>query len=541
MASIPGNVTERIYDPNCKYTPKNKFDYFEEGSTKLTPSQKATKVWGQQNAFIYTKRPEETDQEKLGREALLKKIQPGQDGRSRIHNTTDWPYVFLAQLTMKFGQHEYGGSGAMVGPQHLLTCGHNVYNPTKNEWAQEINVYPALNGKSAPFGEAKVTKVYTFTDWTQNGDPKYDIALLILSEPIGKYTGWGSMLCPDDATLSQNEVNIYGYPGDKGNKCFEELWGMKHKITHISPEDLEYGIDTFGGQSGSAIWMNQHGIPMIVGVHAYGPYGGRTLNSGVRISNDKFLQFHRIIKETYKLVPTAPIQFPSQRVPASTLVFGAADWNQFVGQVGSEPPLPPNIDQILLAPDPSDPTKKVLETHVLVLIPSMINDTPFTLTLFEEMNRTRKGGSKGSPYNQFAYFRYRDSRDRAKIVYSITHLKESYWVLFAMEVDKSTINQNFSVQDAILQRKGYAFAEFFEAAVTSSTYHMKFGKKLWESTGTRCREADGQIWLHGNDEYYYTCSDSILPWAKIPGVAGMRRFGKPTPFPPVHLPLYGDA
>ena len=111
----------------------------------------------------------------------------------------------------------------MVGPHHLLTCGHNVYDTKVKAWADEITVYPALNEAQAPFGFAKAIKAYTFSNWTERGERQYDIALLILDKSIGKETGWGGLLSEEDQELSKEEVNIYGYPGDKG---FKQMWGM---------------------------------------------------------------------------------------------------------------------------------------------------------------------------------------------------------------------------------------------------------------------------------------------------------------------------
>ena len=67
------------------------------------------------------------------------------------------------------------------------------------------------------------------------------------------------------------------------------------------------------------------------------------------------------------------------------VAFGKEAWAKYFGDVGIEPPLPTDIVKILKAPCPYWPTKKVIETHLLVLIPETINRRPLTLTSLGEL------------------------------------------------------------------------------------------------------------------------------------------------------------
>lgn len=282
-------IIEKVYYHNYTYD-TGIFNYYRNESTLSTQAQRPQKQWNQ-NSLVYDK-----NSKSFRQETILKKIVPGQDGRECIANTTAWPYSIHAQLSMRFNGKDHGGSGVMVGPYHLLTCGHCVYDFDKMFWAEEIDVYPALNGKMAPFGKAQVTKAYVFKRWVNQGDQQFDIALLLLDQPIGDYVGWGGLLSTTDTELEQEKVNITGYPGDKG---FKYMWSMSHKLKTVKPERFEYEIDTCGGQSGSAIWMNKWGTPMIVGVHSL---GSDSINSGVRLSAKKFTVILRIIPHTYTLI-----------------------------------------------------------------------------------------------------------------------------------------------------------------------------------------------------------------------------------------------
>ena len=62
------------------------------------------------------------------------------------------------------------------------------------------------------------------------------------------------------------------------------------------------------------------------------------------------------------------------------------------GDIGDEPPLPPNIYEILASPCPFDPEKTVRETHMLVLVPARVNGVPLTLNHMDELVQAPRGG-----------------------------------------------------------------------------------------------------------------------------------------------------
>ena len=288
-------IAEKVYDDTVTYS-AGVFKHFnkKEDATLSTAPQVSQKPYGQR-ALVYTEEPQERKQENFQQERVLQKVIPHQDGRMRISDTTKWPYTIFTQLSMVFDGRVYGGTGSLVGPHHVLTCGHNVYGEGK--WADKILVYPALNEKHAPFGEIKVVKVHTFNGWVNSGDKRFDMALLILNKSIGEHTGWGGLLSSlDDTKLSQQKVSITGYPGDKG---LTQMWTMTHILKTINQEEFDYEIDTCGGQSGSGIWIDNWGMPMILGVHTL---GGDSINSGVRLSGKKFTDLlMKAISETYTI------------------------------------------------------------------------------------------------------------------------------------------------------------------------------------------------------------------------------------------------
>ena len=83
---------------------------------------------------------------------------------------------------------------------------------------------------------------------------------------------------------------------------------------------------------------------------------------------------------------------PKKVVTASSIAFGANKWKEYLGDVGVEPPLPSNIDEILNRPCPFWDDKIVGETHLLVLIPKAVGGKPFTLNLLDKLVQKPKKG-----------------------------------------------------------------------------------------------------------------------------------------------------
>jgi V8-like Glu-specific endopeptidase len=256
-----------------------KFKFKQEGNELLTEAHKPT-ASAAQSSQMYKGKPQN-----LSMENVLMRVVVEQDGRTQVTQTTEWPHRIHGQLTMLFGGSEYGGSGVLIGPHHVLTAGHNVYSHTEGGWPASVSVRFGLNEAVAPFGERKAVKVYTFKQWKNSQDKSYDMALLLLDHSLGHTLGWSGLLCLDDETVLKEKVTITGYPGDKG---FTKMMTMSHKIKTAKAEEFYYDIDTYGGQSGSGICINHRGNLHTLGVHAYGESGLFTGNSGVRLSAKKF-------------------------------------------------------------------------------------------------------------------------------------------------------------------------------------------------------------------------------------------------------------
>ncbi len=219
----------------------------------------------------------------------------GDDGRRRITNTDAYPWRVHASLlvTARDGTR-WIGTAFFIAPRVLATAGHNLFFhgsvAARQGWARSIQVMPGRNDDELPFGSAVSSNfgsVHGWTDLEAGPNPDYDYGVIILDEDdaLGSQTGWIGFGTYSDSTLRSVTGNLSGYPGDLGNG--REQWYMARKIDSVNSRRIFYDIDTFGGQSGSAVYRIKDGSRYAVGIHAYG-VGARPLNSATRINRPVF-------------------------------------------------------------------------------------------------------------------------------------------------------------------------------------------------------------------------------------------------------------
>ncbi|MGH9880490.1 MAG: trypsin-like serine peptidase [Pyrinomonadaceae bacterium] len=208
----------------------------------------------------------------------------GPDDRVKITTTSAYPWRVHASLLITAADGSgWIGTGWFIGPHTLMTAGHVVYIknsgvPGRDGWVRSIEVMPGRNGTSLPFGKVKSSNFRAVTGWTSSGDQNFDYGAIIIPTDLGNSTGWFGFGVYPDADLRAAIGNISGYPGDKPSGT---QWYDARRIDSVNTRKVYYDIDSFGGQSGSAVYRIIGGGRYAVAIHAY---GGATTNSGTRIN-----------------------------------------------------------------------------------------------------------------------------------------------------------------------------------------------------------------------------------------------------------------
>ncbi len=302
------------------------FGEFQETTGRLRPHPTFGYVWVKPTAptqEMYEIEPE---------------IIPPLDERKPVMDTTAVPFRWICHLDMDFGSYNARGTGTLISPRHVLTAGHNLIDNESGAVVQpsRITVTPAYNCASrsaAPFGSTTAAKWVAHPRWvaaqsTASGpttaDYQYDFGVITLNNVIGDQShailgnkplgfwgspqqGFGTRINPrTPASIKGLPVNISGYPGDfccldpvdPNLNCPSPKWaGAQFRafanITNPAPARaplfMLYNLDTFGGHSGSPVWLRWKDFRNLVAIHTgpgwvVDPAERRRSNRGVRIT-----------------------------------------------------------------------------------------------------------------------------------------------------------------------------------------------------------------------------------------------------------------
>jgi glutamyl endopeptidase len=218
----------------------------------------------------------------LGIESVI-----GTDSRTRVNTTTNYPYRANAFLKVTYNGGSGTCTGFFIGPRTLATAGHCVFDQALG-WATSIQVFPGRNGGSSPYGSAYACYLWSVDGWVNDDNTNYDYGAIILpsNKALGNTVGWyGYFYTTDGASLDEDQVRIYGYPGDK---TYATQWGMQGKIKRVYNRKLHHNLDTAGGQSGSAVYETRSNGPYANSIHTNGVYGTSPYNRSTRIVKGVF-------------------------------------------------------------------------------------------------------------------------------------------------------------------------------------------------------------------------------------------------------------
>ncbi len=256
--------------------------------------------------------------------------------------------LFLTFFNPTNNQNSFGTcSGVVVAPGFIITGGHCVKSKFDSSYVVECTVVPAYNLGSQPFGFTTTTNWYTFTQWTENGNLDYDIAIMSLSSPIGNTTGWIDLAYNSDTsfyTSPSNAFYSFGYPGydPLGNPVFEEGERMYYMNGYmdfwLSPNRVCHNNIGYSGQSGSGLFHqdtsnNRQVLGVLSGGNLFPPY----YTCHCRMDSSMLNYFNSIISPVSKIetehLTKQILVYPNPSNGIFNLDFGELPYNEIKLQV----------------------------------------------------------------------------------------------------------------------------------------------------------------------------------------------------------------
>lgn len=186
----------------------------------------------------------------------------GADSRTRIQDTATPPYCYVVHLRSRFRNGTaLTGTGFLVGLSTVVTAWHCVFQPGGVGLAVSAVVTPGKNGEQEPFGCAQAVKA--FGGGAQTGAERDDWAVLTLSRPLGKKTGYFN-LPAEPLRLARASVRCVGYPSPATCRIQETAQGLafesEGRVRAAKRLLMRGDWDATSGNSGGPVFVYEPGL-----------------------------------------------------------------------------------------------------------------------------------------------------------------------------------------------------------------------------------------------------------------------------------------
>jgi V8-like Glu-specific endopeptidase len=220
----------------------------------------------------------------LGDHTLLEAV-IGNDDRVKVApellQGNPWRQICALRIHSASGR-TYVGTAWYIAPGVVATAGHCVFLHDDGGWARSIDVIPAKSGTSEPFGRVRATRFAAVDGWTVQRSRDFDYGVIFLDDTTpGTRVGNFEVTALANSEFGGAMAKVSGYPADLERAEFQ--FYHERPLVDVTETRLVYDVDTFGGQSGSPIWVDTEELGLLaVGIHTT---GGLSSNSGTRITD----------------------------------------------------------------------------------------------------------------------------------------------------------------------------------------------------------------------------------------------------------------
>jgi glutamyl endopeptidase len=211
----------------------------------------------------------------------------GIDSRYTV-NPYSYPYTAVARIT--YAGDNAACSGWLSSADTLVTAGHCIWDKATKQRLVIDKVYPGYDGNrlTPPNGVCTVKKTYLYPEWLNDNNNAFDVGIIKLDCTRKDLQPLSYAYLPSGIDFKGITLTISGYPADKSRA--EAQWASQGKLLDYSTELLAYDNDTYGGMSGSPIWLDAGNgkPPLVIGIHTTGysdVNGAGTLNAGVHLTS----------------------------------------------------------------------------------------------------------------------------------------------------------------------------------------------------------------------------------------------------------------
>lgn len=181
----------------------------------------------------------------------------------------------IGLLEIRFGQDYYTCTGTVVGPKHVITAAHCLYEDGK--MPDEVVFYPAVKSDpekvSPPLGKFTASVAEILKNYTILPTDLYDVGMIEFKQilPVKPLP----LAMPSYNLTKSHTLSVAGYPGDKN---YGTMWESKAVLSSTwNPSLNQHKLDTVAGMSGSSMRMGAN----VVGIHS----AGRRDESGKYVMN----------------------------------------------------------------------------------------------------------------------------------------------------------------------------------------------------------------------------------------------------------------